>query len=71
LVVVIQKIEGIADIERPDLSRRIHGAAALAWVLKIIQAICNGKTTPSAMQRLAWTREKQPAQEQWVSMEKQ
>jgi hypothetical protein len=36
-----------------------------------IQAICNGKTTPFAMQGLARTREKPPAQEQWVSMEKQ
>jgi hypothetical protein len=36
-----------------------------------IQAICNGKSMPFAMQGLARTREKPPAQEQWVSMEKQ
>jgi hypothetical protein len=36
-----------------------------------IQAICNEKLTPFAMQGPAMAREKPPAQEQWVSMEKQ
>jgi hypothetical protein len=36
-----------------------------------IQAICNGKCQPSAMQGLVRAREKPSAQEQWISMEKQ
>jgi hypothetical protein len=36
-----------------------------------IQAICNGKPTPFAMQGIETTREKSPAQEQWVAMKKQ
>jgi hypothetical protein len=36
-----------------------------------IQAICNEKCVPFAMQGLAGTREKAPAREQWVSMKKQ
>jgi hypothetical protein len=39
-------------------------------VSKKIQAICNGKSTPSAMQRLAIARENPSAQEQWEAMEK-
>src|ERR1700722_10208871 len=36
-----------------------------------IQAICNGKCAPFAMQVIAQPRETSPDQEQWVSMEKQ
>jgi len=36
-----------------------------------VQAICNGKCDPITMQGIAPTREKPPAQEQWVSMGKQ
>jgi hypothetical protein len=35
-----------------------------------IQAICNGKLTPIAMQVIAKTRETPPAQEQWGTMER-
>jgi hypothetical protein len=39
--------------------------------LRKIQAICNEKTTPSAMQGLATTGEKPPAQEQWGAIKEQ
>jgi hypothetical protein len=39
--------------------------------LKKIQAICNGKFMPIAMQGLARPREKPLAQEQWETMEEQ
>jgi hypothetical protein len=40
----------------------------MGW--KKIQAICNGKSTPITMQRLAPAREKASCQEQWRTMEK-
>jgi hypothetical protein len=53
------------------VSRLTFGVHSTKSVKIKIQAIYNAKSAPNAMQGLARTREKPPAQEQWASMKEQ